>query len=103
MWTLTIKYMYIVCMSVEFDPAKATANFRKHGIRLPDAEIVLYDPFALTIRNGAIQDEERFVTIGLDAIGRVLVVVYTFRGENLRLISARRATPTERKRYEKRI
>jgi len=44
--------------------------------------------------------EERFVTIGMDALGRILVVVYTWRGERLRLISARKATPRERSEYE---
>jgi uncharacterized DUF497 family protein len=84
----------------EWDPAKARANFAKHGVRFADAVIALEDDSALTIRDLSSEGEERWVTMGLDASGRLLVVVYTWRGERVRLISARQATPHERRQYE---
>jgi uncharacterized DUF497 family protein len=84
----------------EWDPAKARANFAKHGIRFADAAAVLEDDLALTMRDAFSEDEERWVTLGKDALGRVLVVVYTWRGENARMISARRATSREIEQYE---
>ncbi|HLC21670.1 MAG TPA: BrnT family toxin [Candidatus Methylomirabilis sp.] len=87
-------------MRIVWDPAKAEANLRRHGIRFSDAEGVLFDPNALTEEDENVEGEQRFVSIGLDPLGRVLVVVYTFRGEDIRLISARRATRRERRAYE---
>jgi uncharacterized DUF497 family protein len=55
---------------------------------------------ALTIRDLSSEDEERWVTMGMDVSGRLLVVVYTWRGERVRLISARQAMPNERRQYE---
>lgn len=86
-------------MSYEWDPRKAQTNFAKHGVDFADAATVLEDEAALTIPDDD-PDEERFITIGLDALGRLLVVVYTLRGEDIRLISARKATPRERQQYE---
>ena len=90
-------------MDIVWDPVKAGINLEKHGIRFSDAEIVLYDPHALTQEDKDAVNEQRFVTMGMDAIGRVLIVVYTYRGEDIRLISARSATKRERERYEKGI
>jgi uncharacterized DUF497 family protein len=87
-------------MLVEWDPDKARSNSRKHGISFADAVFALEDEGALTIRDSFFDEEERWVTMGLDALGRLLVVVYTWRGESLRLISARKATARERRRYE---
>ncbi len=87
-------------MACEWDPAKAAANFAKHGIRFSDAATVLEDDLALTIRDPFSAKEERWITVGSDASERVLVVVYTWRGDNARLISARKATPREREQYE---
>jgi len=84
----------------EWDPAKARANFTKHGVRFADAVTALEDDSALTMSDLSSVDEERWVTMGLDASGRLLVVVYTWRGERVRLISAREATPRERSQYE---
>lgn len=95
--------MYILVMNVTWDPKKAEINLQKHRVRFSDAETVLFDPFALTLEEQDVASEKRFVTIGSDAIGRVLVVVYSYRIDTIRLISARKATPTERKKYEKRI
>ena len=87
-------------MQVEWDPGKARLNARKHGVALADAVAVLEDETALTMRDPFPEDEERWIALGLDAFGRVLVVAYTWRGERLRLISARKATPREMRRYE---
>ena len=87
-------------MDYEWDPTKAARNQQKHGVRFVDAVSVLEDDFALTIADD-VAEEERFVTLGRDALGRLLVVVYTWRGENrIRLISARHATRRERRQYE---
>lgn len=87
-------------MGYEWDPAKARANFAKHGVRFADAATVLEDDPALTIRDPFSGDEERWVTLGRDLLGRVLVAVYAWRGENVRMISARLATPREIEQYE---
>jgi uncharacterized DUF497 family protein len=79
-------------MVVEWDAGKARLNARKHGVEFADAVSALEDERALTERDLFSDEEERWVTLGLDAFGRVLVVVYTWRGESLRLISARNAT-----------
>ena len=90
-------------MRVVWDPEKAKSNFKNHGVRFSDAEIVLYDPTALTNEDIEAEGEQRFISIGRDVINRIIVVVYTYRGENIRLISARKATKRERKAYEERI
>ena len=86
-------------MEFEWDPDKAAGNLEKHGIDFADAALVLYDDLAVTVPDDD-ADEERFVTLGADAIGRLLVVVYTWRDERIRIISARQATGRERRRYE---
>jgi uncharacterized DUF497 family protein len=95
--------MYNNKMKVTWDPQKAETNFKKHKVRFSDAETVLFDTMALTIEDQDVGGERRFVSIGSDALGRVLVVVYTYREDAIRIISARRATPTERKYYEEGI
>ena len=87
-------------MRISFDPNKAMANYRKHGIRFSDAEIVLFDPMALTREDCASEGEQRLVSVGADGMGRLLVVVFTCRGEEIRLILARKATMKERECYE---
>ena len=88
-------------MKIIWDTKKAAANIRKHsGIEFSHAATVLDDPMAVTIEDSQ-HGEQRFVTIGSDILGRVLVVVYAYAGEEeIRLISARKATPKERKTYE---
>jgi len=90
-------------MNVFWDPGKAKTNFQKHRIRFSDAEFVFYDPMALEIEEQLVNGEQRFVSVGSDSIGRILVVVYAYREDKIRIISARKATPRERKAYEKRI
>jgi uncharacterized DUF497 family protein len=85
-------------VSYEWDPKKAASNLRKHGVDFADAISVLEDELALTLDVDH-PHEPRFVTIGTDAFARVLVVVYTIRGEKVRIISAREATSRERRQY----
>jgi hypothetical protein len=73
---------------------------RVRSIDFADAATALHDQQAITIPDSGSDEEERFVTLGIDAIGRVLVVVYTWRGNRPRLISARTATRRERRQYE---
>ena len=89
-------------MGFEWDEAsKAGINYRKHGVRMPEAIPVFDDALAITITDGESDpNEQRFVTIGMGAMGRLLVVVYTWRGENIRIISARPAEAHERDEYE---
>ncbi len=83
----------------EWDKAKAGENEKKHGVQFSDAFAVFEDPNALTM-DQFIHGEERHVTMGMDAYGRILVVVYTWRGERIRIISARKATRSEIRQYE---
>lgn len=88
-------------MQIVWDRTKARQNAAKHGVRFADAVLVLDDPYAITVAdNESVPAEARWVTLGADAQGRVLVVVYTYRGEDIRLISARPAEPRELKEYE---
>jgi uncharacterized protein len=86
-------------VSVEFDPAKAALNLAKHKVSFAHAEQVLRDPFALTIEDPDSEDELRFITLGSDSLGRVLVVIHTQRAARTRLISARKANRSERRVY----
>ena len=71
---------YIICIpshiEIKWIAQKAEANFRKHKIRFSDAESVLFDPMTLTIEEQIIEQEQRFLSVGSDAFGRILVVVY---------------------------
>ena len=86
-------------MGYEWDEEKAATNFRKHGVDFADAVLVFEDELTLTMRDLSSDREERFVALGQDPNGRLLVVIYTWRGERIRLISAREATGKERRRY----
>lgn len=85
-------------MAFEWDPGKAEANRRRHGVDFADAVGAFDDPFALT-QPDPYPTEERFVTLGRDFLDRLVVVVWTWRGKAIRLISAREATPRERRQY----
>ena len=65
--------------------------------------MVLYDPLAMTLEEHDIDNEQRFVTTGTDSIGRIITIIYSYRSDIIRLISARKTTQTERKQYEKGI
>jgi uncharacterized DUF497 family protein len=85
----------------EWDQAKASQNLQKHGVSFEEAATAFGDSLSLTIEDPLHSaEEERFVTIGLSLRHRILVVVHTDRGENVRIISARAATRRERKTYE---
>ncbi len=90
-------------MGITFDPKKNLLNLRRHGVSLTEGDGVLNDPLALTIEDDAAEGEQRFVSIGMNTFGRLMVIVYTHRGEDFRLISARRAEPKERRAYEEGI
>jgi hypothetical protein len=87
-------------MRFQYDPDKAAANLKKHGVSFADAEGVLEDPLAIIVEDADAQGERRFVAIGLGSAGELLVVVYSERGGEYRLISARRPTRKERNQYE---
>ncbi len=87
-------------MSYEWDPSKARENLAKHGVHFAEAAAVLEDDLALTIQDPFSEDEERWITLGRNEVGRILVVVYVWREDNVRLISARAATPREKSQYE---
>jgi uncharacterized protein len=86
-------------VSFDWDEAKAQTNARKHKVDFADAVAVFEDGSAITIPDEDSDDEERWVTVGTDVFGRLLVVVYTWRGANIRLISARKANRHERADY----
>jgi uncharacterized protein len=87
----------------EWDPAKARSNQEEHEVDIADAEGVLEDVRAITIEDNDAEGEQRFVTLGMDFLGRLLVVVFTYRGDAIRIISARKASRKEVKEYAKGI
>ncbi len=90
-----------MAISFEWDTTKARANRRKHRVSFEEASTVFADTLSITIQDpDHSQAELRFVDVGLSLSGRVLVVAYTERGNRIRLISARLATGSEKRRYE---
>ena len=88
-------------MEIEFDPEKAAANPLNHeGVTFSEAKDVLLAPYALTREDADSSGEARFVSLGMGNKGRILVVVWTLRGDTPRLISAWKANQPQRKRYE---
>jgi hypothetical protein len=87
-------------MRFQFDPRKGAANLKKHGVSFADTEGVFFDPLAIHQLDSITDGEERFVAIGMGSAGQILVVVYTLRDDDIRLISARRATRREVRTYE---
>jgi uncharacterized DUF497 family protein len=89
----------------EWDPRKAGSNARKHGVSFEEAESVFFDEQALLLEDPQPIDEEaRFVLLGLSAALRVLLVVHALRGEDvIRIISARKATRLETQEYQTRL
>jgi len=84
----------------EWDPRKATGNLRKHGVTFDEAMTVFADWQSFTIQDpDHSEDEERFIIIGVSSRARILVVSHVERGQNVRVISARRADARERKKY----
>ncbi|MCZ6781096.1 MAG: BrnT family toxin [Nitrospirae bacterium] len=90
-------------MTYEWDPAKAAANVRKHGVSFAEVASVFLDPLALTFDDPDHSDEEhREITIGVSSRERVIFVSHCVRGDRIRIISARKATQRERKQYAER-
>lgn len=89
----------------EWDPRKAAANLRKHGVSFSEAETVVSDEHGLLIDDPEHSlDEDRFVLLGVSATSRLLVVVHCYRADDLviRIVSARKADRFERRQYEER-
>ncbi len=85
----------------EWDEEKAKANLKKHRVSFDEATTVFVDPFSVTICDPVhSENEQRYIDIGSSGKNRVLVVVYTERGTNIRIISCRKATSLERKLYK---
>jgi uncharacterized DUF497 family protein len=91
--------MHSAVVEIEFDPDKAQSNLRKHHVSFAHAEQSLRDEQAITVADPDSEGEVRFVTLGMDALGRILVVVHTPRGDRIRIISARKASPGEAEHY----
>ena len=88
-------------LTFEWDEEKDRSNRSKHGISFDEAKTVFNDPLSITIVDEAHSEEEdRYIDIGSSAQGRVIVVSYTVRGPNIRIISCRKATKSERLTYE---
>lgn len=88
-------------LTFEWDAEKAIENFKKHKVSFEEAKTVFGDPFLMTYPDpDHSASEERYVNIGTSSKGHVLVVIHTERGDNSRIISCRKATPTERRAYE---
>jgi len=82
-------------MNYQWDPVKSKTNVKKHGIEFADAVGVFDDADAITLEDMDSEGEQRFLSIGLDILGRIIVVAYTYRGDEVRVISARKATKQE--------
>jgi len=90
-----------VTLRFEWNRKKALLNIRKHGIKFEEASTIFGDTLSLTIPDPHHSlGKDRFVTTGMSARGRTLVVMHTDRHDVIRIISARKATKNERKQYE---
>jgi uncharacterized protein len=88
-------------VNFEWDPRKATTNRQKHGVSFHEAATVFGDPLAITYNDpDHSSSEQRFITMGMSNTGRLLMIAHADRGDNIRIISARSATPRERSHYE---
>jgi uncharacterized DUF497 family protein len=88
-------------MRFEWDPLKAAKNLKRHGVSFPEATTVFGDPFELTIPDPDHSlDEQRFLSVGMSAGNRLLLVSYTERGSIIRIIHARTAASKERRAYD---
>jgi uncharacterized DUF497 family protein len=89
-------------MRYTWDPRKAERNIIDHQVDFADAIRIFEDNYALSQEDVRAEGEERYVVIGMDLMGRILTVVYTYRDDDIRIISARHATRRERRHYEQR-
>ncbi|MBD2336402.1 BrnT family toxin [Calothrix sp. FACHB-156] len=91
-------------MEFEWNPNKAVLNIEKHGVSFQEAATVFNDPLSMTFSDPAHSiGENRYLIIGISGSGNLLIVAHTDRGEKIRVISARKATPQERRFYEEGI
>lgn len=93
-------YAYTSLVTATFDPRKNAANLKKHGVSLAEGDSVLSDPLAVTIEDESAQGEQRFVTLGANTFSSLMVVVWTPRDDDVRIISVRKPTAKERRTYE---
>ncbi len=88
-------------MEFEWDDAKNRENLRKHRFGFEAAKLVFEDLFSITVRADSDEgEEERWITLGSIGANTIIHVVFTWRGDAIRLISARKATAIERRSYE---
>ena len=100
-WSFTERQKMLI---FEWDPKKGKSNLGKHGVSFDEASTAFKDPLSLTIDDPLhSNDEDRTVLIGISYKNRILVVVHTERGDNIRIISARKAVKKERKYYESNV
>jgi len=95
--------MHTIEMRIDWDPGKAETNKRKHGVSVSDVEEVFMDPHAISTEDPDANIEPRFIVTGADSLKRLVTIVYTYRPQNIRIISARKATNKESREYERRI
>ncbi|MGQ2979195.1 MAG: BrnT family toxin [Polaromonas sp.] len=89
-------------MEIEYDPQKADEVWQKHRVHLSDCEMIFYDDHAICVEDGHHEGERRWVRIGMNAQGQLVLVWNTWRGDTARLITARKASKSERTKYEER-
>jgi uncharacterized DUF497 family protein len=93
-----------VKLNFEWDQVKAAENYHKHGVSFEEGVTVFHDPLSISIEDPDHSiNEQRYVETGTCDNGRILVVSYTERGRNIRIISCREATRRERRQYEEGI
>jgi len=95
--------MHTIKTEVTWDSVKAKSNRLKHRVFFSDVEPVFYDPNAISFEDRESEGEARYIVIGLDSTARLVVVAYTYRDNVIRVISARKASKSEQKVYEKGI
>lgn len=95
--------MHTIKTEITWDSVKAKSNRLKHGVFFSDLEPVFYDPNAISFEDKESEGEARYIVMGLDSLARLVVVAYTYRESVIRVISARKASKTEQKIYEKGI
>ena len=91
-------------LTFEWDEEKAKENLKKHKVSFEEAKTVFNDPFLMTFPDPEHSEkEQRYINIGCSSKGRVLIVIYTEREPNIRIIGCRKATTKERGVYEERV
>ncbi|MCI0514740.1 BrnT family toxin [candidate division KSB1 bacterium] len=90
-------------LTFEWNEEKAISNYKKHKVTFEEGKSIFNDPFLLTFPDAEHSEfEKRYINLGISLHGRILVLIHTERKNNIRIISCRKATLSERKVYEKR-